>query len=96
MVSIQFFSLGDAGDSLEYHNGMKFTTKDRDNDRKKRGSCALACRGAWWYDSCHHSNLNGLYLAEGEISDQGTSWLYWKNIRISLKETEMKIRPAQF
>ena len=38
---------GDAGNSLSLHNGMKFSTIDRDND-EHGGSCAVAYKGAWW------------------------------------------------
>jgi hypothetical protein len=44
----------------------------------------------------HNSNLNGLYLKAGERSGKGTNWQRWKNNGISMKKTEMKIRPAQF
>ncbi|GFT61127.1 hypothetical protein NPIL_438631 [Nephila pilipes] len=48
------------GDSMiGTHNNKKFTTKDKDNDIHKEGNCAVMCKGAWWYDSCHSSNLNG-------------------------------------
>ena len=44
---------GTAGDSMVVSgwgmlNGMKFTTKDRDND-ESTSSCAQQYRGAWWF-----------------------------------------------
>ena len=86
---------GNAGDSLNYHNGMKFTTKDRAND-KSGGNCAASLQGAWWYKGCHHSHLNGVYLGSTSRSWKGINWLHWKNDNRSMKKTEMKIRPALF
>ena len=37
---------GDAGDSLLYHNGSKFSTKDQNNDVAYR-NCAVEFKGAW-------------------------------------------------
>ena len=75
---------------------MKFSTYDRDNDAVASSNCALFYEGAWWHESCHASNLNGLYLKAGARSGRGMIWYYWKNDRRSMKKTEMKIRPAQF
>jgi hypothetical protein len=74
---------------------MNFTTYDRDNDQGI-GNCAVVWQGAWWYLGCHHSNLNGLYLKEGEKSPKGVDWMHWKKDRRSMKKSVMKIRPAGF
>ena len=83
---------GTAGDSLGYHNNSAFTTKDRDNDSWSGGNCAVRWTGAWWYGECHHSNLNGKYL--GEKNDfRGVRWHDFRG-KLSLKFTEMKLRPS--
>jgi len=84
---------GTAGDSLTYHNNMAFATKDRDNERWRSGNCAVSHTGAWWYKSCHHSNLNGKYLGE-KVSGGGAVWYHFKKKSLSLKYTEMKLRPS--
>ena len=96
MPNIIIFIIGDAGDSLSVkHNGMMFTTKDKDNDKSSRyGNCAVTYKGAWWYRDCHDSNLNALYLRGAHASyANGVSWYSWRNHYYSLKKTEMKIRP---
>ncbi len=62
-------------------DGMMFSTRDRDNDIRNQGNCALQSRGGWWYRSCSKSNLNSLHGAVGrghqymrwypQLSDQG-------------------------
>ena len=44
----------DADDLLEYHDGMKFSTIDRDNDRYN-DNCAR--QGGWWFDGCYNIHL---------------------------------------
>jgi len=82
---------GTAGDSLAYHNNMAFTTKDRDNDRYHE-NCAVYWTGAWWYKSCFYSNLNGKYLGN-KRDDRGAWWWTFRG-HLSLKLTEMKLRPS--
>ncbi|XP_028411167.1 ryncolin-4-like [Dendronephthya gigantea] len=87
---------GTAGDSLKKHNGMAFTTKDSDNDDTVY-NCAVKFKGAWWYRSCHDSNLNGLYHYGADTSyADGINWYHWKGYHYSLKSTSMKMRPRQF
>ena len=91
---IWFFFKGDAGNPLDYHNHMQFSTKNSDNDVDSSRSCAVTYKGAWWYKSCHQSNLNGLYLGAGRTAYTG---IQWQTINLySLKKTEMKTRPSQF
>ncbi|KAK3733935.1 hypothetical protein QZH41_009582 [Actinostola sp. cb2023] len=85
---------GTAGDSLSYHNDMPFSTKDKDNDRWIGSECANDLSGAWWYNNCHASNLNGMYY--GNIKDYGgVGWAGFRH-NLSLKFVEMKLRPDSF
>ncbi|XP_031551626.1 ficolin-2-like, partial [Actinia tenebrosa] len=85
---------GDAGDSLTYHNNMFFTTKDQHNDEYYE-NCASLYTGAWWYNSCFYSNLNGKYLGN-TIDGKGTVWSHAKDNYYSFKRSEMKVRPKTF
>ncbi|XP_019640753.1 PREDICTED: ficolin-1-like [Branchiostoma belcheri] len=85
---------GTAGDGMTAHHDMFFSTWDRDNDIHDTDDCAETYKGAWWYSSCHESNLNGQYLIGSHQSfADGVNWYHWKGHRYSLKTTEMKIRP---
>lgn len=96
---------GDAGDSLLdasarlTHNGMKFSTFDRDND-KGEGNCAEAYGGGWWYNSCQKANLNGVYYAGRKNTpyevENGVVWPTYKPAAYSLKTVRIKIRPSEF
>ncbi|XP_048882936.1 tenascin-like isoform X2 [Brienomyrus brachyistius] len=84
---------GTAGDSMQYHNGRPFSTKDRDPKPVLSG-CATSHRGGWWYKDCHEANLNGLY--DINTNHQGVIWMAWKGRDFSIPFTEMKIRPQSF
>ena len=84
---------GNAGDSMAYQNGMKFSTPDQDNDTWDKKNCAVQYKGAWWYSACHKSNLNGKYLSGlTESFADGVTWYNWKGQNYSLKISEMKLR----
>uniref|UniRef100_A0A8C5R884 Fibrinogen C-terminal domain-containing protein n=1 Tax=Leptobrachium leishanense TaxID=445787 RepID=A0A8C5R884_9ANUR len=84
---------GKAGNSLSLHNNRRFSTKDVDHDLRQGASCAEIHQGAWWYDSCLLSSLNGKYQ-DGEDTDQtGIIWVSFRRFT-SLKSSEMKFRPA--
>jgi len=59
---------------------MKFSTKDRDNDKWPQGNCAQRFMGGWWYKRGQSSNLNGLYLQNGGTNKraQAAGWFYFK------------------
>ncbi|XP_059219589.1 microfibril-associated glycoprotein 4 [Stomoxys calcitrans] len=80
---------GNAGDSLSHHLGMKFTTKDRDND-EDANNCAETFKGAWWHRKCHVSNLNGKY--GDHAFGRGVNWHTFKNYTRSIQYVKMMIR----
>merc|ERR1719188_862193 len=83
-------------DSLTYHKGQQFTTRDRDNDGSSWYNCAVDEKGAWWYAGsgtfCGDSNLNGLYKKGVKNDYETVYWYYWKNKYESLKSTKMMVR----
>ena len=83
---------GTAGDSFDYHNGQKFSTKDVDND-SHTSHCANYHKSGWWYNGCFNSQLNGPYVRKEQFAIwKGIIWYNWKGSSYSLKFTEMKAR----
>ena len=84
--------IGAAGYSYGNVNGMKFSTKDQDNDKWRSGHCAAHWKGGWWFNACHRTFLNGLYLR-----GSGYNRIYWYTWRglSSLAFSEMKFRKKE-
>lgn len=68
---------------------MKFTTYDSDIDQHTTSNCAVSFIGAWWYNACHYSNLNGQY---GTNDDRGIIWNFWRGSYRSMVKTKMMMR----
>ncbi|XP_030554638.1 fibrinogen-like protein 1 [Drosophila novamexicana] len=84
---------GDAGDALMLNRNMKFTTFDRDNDKRDFDNCAIERHSGWWYSQCARSNLNGRYFERELDKWEGIWWWNWQETR-TLKSVQMLIRPT--
>ena len=89
---------GTAGDAMtasgySYYNvnGMKFSTKDQDNDKQSIGHCAGQHKGGWWFNNCHQAFLNGLYQKGFYRTWDKILWYTWTG-QSSLAFSEMKFR----
>ncbi|KAM4708033.1 fibrinogen gamma chain isoform 2-T2 [Discoglossus pictus] len=111
-LTYAYFMGGDAGDAFDgfdfgddssdkfatSHNGMQFSTYDRDHDRFE-GNCAEQDGSGWWMNRCHAGHLNGKYYQGGVYSeadatyDNGIIWATWRSRWHSMKKVSMKIIP---
>ncbi|XP_055864457.1 fibrinogen-like protein A isoform X2 [Biomphalaria glabrata] len=83
---------GNVSDDLSRQNNMFFSTFDRDNDRST-GNCAVESSGAWWYDWCSYTNLNGQWGSKPYFMS-----VFWHGVTRDSKSvsfTEMKIRERE-
>jgi len=85
------------GDSLWYHDGMAFTTKDRDRDQGYGFNCAhVSGHGGNWFNGCHRANPTGLYGGDRSVfakSDHFLEWRHWQGSHNYLSDFAMMIRP---
>lgn len=80
-----------AGDSLSNQNGMKFTTKDQDNDTHNK-NCAVMNHSGWWFKDCFWSNLNGWYRNSAVHQWESIIWYTLGKTNLALKNARMMIR----
>ncbi|XP_078345245.1 microfibril-associated glycoprotein 4-like [Oculina patagonica] len=87
---------GAAGDSFSYHNNMKFTTSDKDNDKNSVDNCAQLADGGWWFNDCQKACLTGSYEngTHSQAGIVGIQWFSWKGANYSLSRVEMKAKPT--
>ncbi|CAF4367789.1 unnamed protein product, partial [Adineta steineri] len=85
-----------AGDSFSHARGMRFTTRDQDNDVSSTKQCAENFFSGWWHKDCTVVNLNGLYIRGNDTSATGIFWSGWLGGNYSLKSCSIKIRPNTF
>lgn len=72
-------------DHSAYHSGLKFSTKDKDNDMA-RSNCAQSLNGGWWFDSCFYFcfTCEGLSIS-GHYRFEFGSYRFFKFIKMLIK-----------
>lgn len=79
-------------DSKFNHNGMAFSTHDQDNDQNPTVNCALKYQGAWWYNDCYASNLNGRHCQPDEPDMLSCIVWYGMLEKYTMEKVTMKIK----
>ena len=74
-------------------SGMRFTTKDQDNDWRAQNNCAVDFSGGWWYKGYYDINFNGVYSKTEDVDYYtGIKWISWIGNFKSPKSCLMVIR----
>ncbi|XP_059179595.1 angiopoietin-1-like [Physella acuta] len=84
------YKTGNTTVSFSYHNGMAFSTFDKDNDGNAGGHCAQAWESGWWFNKCHQVNMNGVWASKRFAA--GIIWEGITQYTDSLEQVEMKLR----
>ena len=88
---------------MNYHDGMKFSTLNRDNDvaysyhRLNPGyhssDCVESYKSCWWFKDCFQADLNGQYYTTSFNSDfKGIHWSTFHPSNYTLRATKMMIK----
>ncbi|XP_066915019.1 ficolin-1-like [Clytia hemisphaerica] len=83
-------------ESIKHNRGMRFTTRDRDNDAHGVDNCATRIpRGGFWYHNCGHLFFQGQYYGQESCENlQGIHWRFYYTATGTqcLKWVEMMVR----
>ncbi|XP_026178943.1 angiopoietin-related protein 3 [Mastacembelus armatus] len=96
-LHVSHFS-GDLPDVMANSTGIRFTTKDRNDDTHRNSNCTRNYTGGWWFNGCGETSLNGRYLwlkAKGRsVRRKGIHWKPGTGPNYYLKMTKITMRPA--
>jgi len=67
-------SFSTLGDAMAYHNGMKFSTWDRDQDMNEVSCSRSYNDGGWWFNWCHRTYPTGL---NSDVPQTGFTYITW-------------------
>ncbi|XP_076061621.1 uncharacterized protein LOC143037366 [Oratosquilla oratoria] len=103
----RFSSSSTAGDALMWHDSMKFSTTDRDNDALLGGQCAQKNKAGWWYRGhrgCYQAHPTGRFqdnpgkptAMNPKDFDLGPflAWHNWREDSFFPKKLFLMFRPA--
>jgi len=83
--------LGNSVQDWTYHDAMKFSTYDQDNDAMLENHCAMYYKSGWWFNSCLRVNPNGVYDVNNEFPG-AVAWMNWKGVETNLKYFSVSIK----
>ena len=75
-------------------NGMKFSTKDMDQDTAI-SNCAANLSGGWWFSKCFGAKFTGRHFEGKHKYSRGIHWKGITGLENSFKKVSMKIRRSR-
>ena len=90
-LQVSNFLKGTMGDAMNYHNNIKFSTTDRDNDEVNTVNCADKYGGyGWWFKDCYKALLTRKWY--GNELTPAPEWFLVYNDYRALKNATMMFR----
>ena len=69
----------------EYHNDLKFSTYESDNDKDDANNCAQANNGGWWFKNCFFVCLTCKDTPRGQWLQSYITSANYANIKMMIK-----------